>query len=382
MEKAHIYAIKTGDTCHYIGKTIRENQNGEIKKSMLGRLYSNPELRETLVDDKDLQIQSLKLVDLKDWYDEKLLEVVEKYRDSHPLKNAKWMLEGKRGYWHGTGGYWLGKTRDANTLKQLSTSKYKRVVQYDISGNYVKTWESRKAVAIQVLKDYKIINGSAESRIYKVLSKKSVNKRRYAGSYWFGEDELQKAFGAVPKKLNYEAIRAAEKQRRKAIRKKQEILYTTRYTVQRLSENGELVRTYDNTSHCAYELRIPLTMVQRICRGQISNNNYLLRYGKKKRQLANTSYPRYRVVIKKNRKPKKTRVYKDIFSTRTYKSVVLYDKQGTALQTFLNTSVASRELGVTETLIRQICTYGFRKENRHPVLRYGVKRRVYGRRKK
>ena len=257
MEKAHIYAIKTGDTCHYIGKTIRENQDGEIKKSMVGRLYSNPELRQVLLNDEDLQIQSLKLVDLKDWYDEKLLEVVEKYRDSHPLKNADWMLEGKRGYWQDTGGYWLGKTRDANTLKQLSASKHRRVVQYDIGGNYVKTWESRKAVGIQILKDYKVINGSAESRIYKVLTTKTVDKRRYANSYWFGEDELQKVFGAVPKKLNYEAIRAAEKQRRKTQRKKQEILYTTRYTVEQLSENGEL------SEHMITPITAPMNSVYR-----------------------------------------------------------------------------------------------------------------------
>jgi hypothetical protein len=369
-EKAHIYAIRTGDTCHYIGKTIRENHEGEIKKSMLQAVYQKQDLRDIVVNSDKIRIESLKQVDLCDWYDEKLLEVVEKYKDSHPLKNAQWMLDGKRGYWQDTKGFWYGKKRDSNTLQKLSESKHKSVEQYDIRGNYINTWESRKRVGEEVFGDYVIKNGSAESRIYKVLSCKTIDKRLYYDSYWFSTAELLQHFGAVPKALNIEAIRAAEKRRRSEMLSERNLEYITRYTVERLDDSGEVVETYDNIRHCGYELRIPSDYVSRICRGTRTNNNYVLRYGKKKRQHVDVSYPRYKSRIKPEKKIKKS--YKHTITRTTIEHL----KNQEVIATYFGVNEASEVLGLKPQVIRRICTTGYKIKKNLPVLRYGKKLQV------
>jgi hypothetical protein len=45
----------------------------------------------------------------EDWYDKKLKTVVQKHKENHPLLNAQWMLDGKRGRFEGTLGWWYGK---------------------------------------------------------------------------------------------------------------------------------------------------------------------------------------------------------------------------------------------------------------------------------
>jgi hypothetical protein len=39
-------------------------------------------------------------------------------------------------------GYWLGKKRDEKTLKALSESKFKKVIQYNTKGELVKIWSN------------------------------------------------------------------------------------------------------------------------------------------------------------------------------------------------------------------------------------------------
>ena len=83
-KNAIIYGITIGDTIHYIGKTHRVNEKGDIKRSNITHTYRNLKIKKILTK-PDVEIIPIKTVPLKDWYDDKLKEVVEKYQKDHPL---------------------------------------------------------------------------------------------------------------------------------------------------------------------------------------------------------------------------------------------------------------------------------------------------------
>lgn len=210
-KKAVIYGIKIDDDIHYIGKRINAlNKKGNINKSQATYQYNNSKIRDIFTSNPDVNVVPLKVVNEDEWYDEKLQEVLDKHKDKHPLLNAQWMLEGKRGFWE-------GKERDAHTLQRLSESKFKRVVQYDSEGNLVKVWKSGKDAAIHVFKDYVVINGGGDTKLYTVLGATTLKGRCKLNSYWFKEQELIKFFGLLPKKLNLAILYAEECKRRKKI---------------------------------------------------------------------------------------------------------------------------------------------------------------------
>jgi hypothetical protein len=170
--------------------------------------------------------------------------------------------------------------------------------------------------------------------------------------------------------LNIEAIRAAEKRRRSEMLSERNLEYITRYTVERLDDSGEVVETYDNIRHCGYELRIPSDYVSRICRGTRTNNNYVLRYGKKKRQHVDVSYPRYKSRIKPEKKIKKS--YKHTITRTTIEHL----KNQEVIATYFGVNEASEVLGLKPQVIRRICTTGYKIKKNLPVLRYGKKLQV------
>jgi len=202
-------------------------------------------------------------------------------KKDHPFKNAQWMLDGKRSYWEGTGGFWEGKTRDSHTLQRLSESKYKRVLQYDLNGKFVREWESRKEVATEVFGDYKVVKGGGNTKLYHLLSNKNPKKRLKYGSYWFSREEFNK----IPMRICIPIMHYKYKNSLPPPNKTHHSQYTIEYYIK-----GKLKKTFDNAKHAGHVLGISFDFVRQICNGRRSRKKFDLRYGPKKLQLINMDY--------------------------------------------------------------------------------------------
>ena len=297
MEKndALIYGVKSNNKFHYIGKTIKKikNDNGIINNSKINVQYHNLSLRDIFKNYENVSVEPIILVPENKWYSEKLREVIE--HNEHPLVNAKWMLEGKNGYWQ-------GKKRDANTLLMLSQSKYKQFVEYDKNGQLKKIWKSGKEVGIIIFKDYKIVNGSGSTNLYQITSKPSIRKRFIHNSYWFKLDELIIHFNGIPEKLNIRSIIKKEKENRRLkrenerkSRKQMGIYNARRYSVERCEiTTGEVISIYKNVNEAAYKLKLTIKTIRRLCTSKkIKPVGFILKYGEKISQPKNISYPKY-----------------------------------------------------------------------------------------
>ncbi len=273
-----IYGVKAQDKFHYIGKLSIPVEANLTNSRIVRQYHTSPELRKVFTG-FETEVVEISKTNSKDWYDQKLIEVVVKYKENNPLLNAQYQLEGKRGYWS-------DKTRDQNTLEQLSISKYKRVCQYDINGCLVKVWNSGKEAAIQVFKDYKVVNGSAESNLYDMIANVKIDKKFAHNSFWFKEEHIIKYFNCVPKKLNLDVIRTKQKEKRSTTaknRKPNDIKFKTKYTVVFKKVFGNTMQ-FDNVESCAKFLGIKENLVKRICNGGVKNPQFNLSYGEKLRQ--------------------------------------------------------------------------------------------------
>jgi len=371
MEKqAVIYGVRSGDTYHYIGKTIQVNHEGKVPNSKVTRQYTNPDVREVFVNN-EIQIDELSMCSQAEWYDEKLQEVVDKHKDEHPLLNAQWMLDGKRGYWEGTTGVWFGKKRDALTLKALSRSKYKRVCQYSVEGVLLEVWDGAKEAGIHVFGDYRIINNSGDSEIYKAISANTLEGHFRHGCYWFRHEDIVKRFRYVPRKLDIAKMLASEDRiKARRIKNRDKPTEVMRYTVLQYNEDGEVINRFENTSHCAYELKIGLSMVQKFCNGTKSNSNYILKYGEKTKQGFKLRYPRYKIRYKPEPKPRPPRT-----ATRTVITVTHYHDD--TIDVYDSTRDAALKLGLKESTVKRICQGKMKLNYRnYPVLRFGRKKKI------
>jgi hypothetical protein len=279
-----IYGLKIDDKYHYIGKySGKLNKEGKINKSDLCVTYHN-KYRNIFALTENVDITTLSVAD-DEWYDEKIKEVVQKYGENNPLQNPQWMLEGKRGYWSDTkgyfngDGYWKGKKRDANTLKQLSESKFKKLVQYDKDGNFVKEWDSIREVAIKVFNDYAVIKGCAKSTLYTILKSGLFKNRFRHGSYWIKSEELMNEFNCIPVRLKIDAIIKSQKKKHVIINKADyTIMEKNIYSVEHTA-NSE-TKTYMNAFEASNKLKLSVKMVRYYCRNKI--NGFC--YGKKMKQ--------------------------------------------------------------------------------------------------
>ena len=272
-----IFGIKTNGKFHYIGKySGGVNSEGRINKSSIGRAYSSDRIREFYVGNPDVEIVNLKKVKPEEWYDEKLLEVVSKYSENHPLVNAQWMLDGKRGYWSDTDGFWKGKTRDKNTLTRLSESKYKKIMEYDEHGEFVRSWDSIKEVATTVFGDYKVKNGSGCSVMYSMLRSSKLETRLRHGRYWFSESELMSEFGLIPKRLKIAAIIASKKARASACRKviDKTKICAKKFTIIIYNEDQTIKKKYNNAFEASEDLKIPHETIRRYCKSKKNGFSY------------------------------------------------------------------------------------------------------------
>jgi len=292
-EKTVIYGISKGDKIYYIGKTNVLDKNNNLRISCLGVPYQNEELRKLVVNNDDIKINELALVEPNNWWDKKLTKVIEKHKDDHPLLNAQWMKDGKRGFWEGTGGYWIGKKRDEHTISRLSESKFKKVIQYDINGYLIKIWNSRKEVGEKVFNDYHVKNGSGCSKIYKILYSTTLKGRLQLGSYWFQYNELYEKYNKIPKKINISKLLAEERKKRSE-KHRENFTHTSRYTVlHHINDNKTVI--YDNVNHAAYILKTTEKTIRGLCNGKIVNENYKIEYGEKKLQPVNQRFPKYKI---------------------------------------------------------------------------------------
>lgn len=175
----------------------------------------------------------------------------------------------KRGY------YWLNKTRDSYTIKRITESKYKKLVQYDINGNHVKTWESILKVSTEVF------NNETKS-LYSILNGKNIKTRLRNNSYWFKEEELLKIYGEIPNKLNIIEIEKKQKQElsNKFLNKKinPKII---KYCVHQYDDNGKKINTYPNVFVAADKLNVHYRTIRRICNDELKKPKFNLKYGKK-----------------------------------------------------------------------------------------------------
>lgn len=254
--------------------------------------------------------------------------------------------------------YWTGKTRDAHTLQRLSESKHTKVAEYDKDGNLVKVWGSIKEVATTVFGDYKVVDGSGSTSLYKILRSSGVRGRFKHGSYWFKETELKRQFNCIPKKINFTFIAETQRKARRAkllkFRKENPITHKLKYSVIYMDNDGNTIDTFDNSQHAGYVLKLTAKTIERYCTGKIKNNVYNLKYGEKKSQPVFIKYPDYtpqKITIPPQ--PSKAKIRQ---RTRTRSTVewyvlnVLYKK-------FNDVFEASEFLGLEPESIRTLCKH-------------------------
>lgn len=263
---AKIYSLKKDNKIIYIGKSLKLKTDLS-NPSGLSYTYRN---KFSDINRRDVEI--LEEVEVDNWYDPKLEHVVQKHKEGAKLRNAQWMLDGKRGYWEGTGGYWEGKKRDANTIKRMTESKYKPVCQYDLDGNLVNVWDSILDVArylgIEVKKNKKgksggtVLNGKLRS--------KGLNTRLINGFYWIKREELNN-YKVVPVKISINQI--IEQQKRDRIsrmlktRKENGIDGSSRSKkVVRVFKNGKKGKVFSSIKIAAKHYKICPTVVGKLCR--------------------------------------------------------------------------------------------------------------------
>lgn len=362
-----IYGVRTGDTYHYIGKTkSKKLNNGNINKSEV-RLYGNQKLRPIAVHNEDVIIEPLLFVDK--WHTKKIEEVVKKHKDNHPLQNAQWLLDGNNGYWS-------GKTRDLHTVSRLSESKFIKVCQYDSQGNLMKIWGSVKEPAQKIFGDYEVIKGSGNSCLYGVLDSIKFDNRFKHNSYWFRSKELYDNFNCIPKKLHIDKLVEYQKQHSKHNRKPSIHINALRYTIVHYNTNGTIKATYKNSEDAAYKLKTTRHIIQRFCRGIYVNNDYILKYGEKIKQLINPVYPKYETILINVNKDKYKEPIKQHIKTKKVRKQYVKTKTTTRIEwhendilkkVFISVKDVANFFNIKENAIRYIC----RKKNDY--LRYGEK---------
>lgn len=290
-----IIGVKKNGKYHYIGKTTRRYK-GDPVKSDLKYQYVNDNIKEIFTSKGNVEIVTLDEVIEDDWYNTKLNEVVEKHAQNHPLRNADWMKEGRRGYWEGL-------ERDDHTIQRLSESKFKRVLQYDGRGQLVKIWESGKEAAVEFFGDYQIIDGSGKTKLYLIIKNSLTKNKYYKGFYWFKEDTITSLYGNIPHKLDIAGMINDDK--RNHYNGFKYMTHARRYTVRQFNSDGDVIKVYKSVKHAAFELKKSVAIINRLCRGFITNDYLILKYGPKMKRPINEVYPDYETTPMPKGKKKK-----------------------------------------------------------------------------
>lgn len=239
-KKAKIYAFKEDGKTIYIGKSLNL-KNDLSNPSTIKYFYVNDKLKR--VANKSIEI--LEEVEVDNWFDPKLNQIVEKYKAGANLRNAKHFLEGRRGFFNKGEGYWVGKKKDAHTINRMTESKFKEVCQYDLNGNLVHVWNSiisaAKYLGFEINKDKRGVTGS--TKLNSILNNKSINSRKYGAFYWIKREDLP--YTTIPIRLSIKDIVKKQK-----IERHKKTIETRRLNGTLKTNNGdkEIVRINSNGS--------------------------------------------------------------------------------------------------------------------------------------
>jgi hypothetical protein len=143
---------------------------------------------------------------------------------------------------------------DVDTIEKLRISKYKSVVQYDLSGNIIQIYDSAKNIAINVFNDFS--NNYKYSRIYRILLNKKL--KLYNNSYWIYEERLLELFNEIPIKLDIESSFFKTIK----FKKRNNRINSTLYTIMQFDNNNNFEKIHDNYYVLINELNIPLSTLK------------------------------------------------------------------------------------------------------------------------
>lgn len=342
---AKIYAYKYDDKVIYVGKTIKTNEEGVIIKPQLHLPYYNPKFKMIVKDYNKVTIEILDEAPIDKWFEPKFQKIVEKHNKGDKLLNAQHLLDGKRGYWEGTGGYWIGKKRDQNTIDRMIESKFKSLLQYDVDGNFVKEWKSIKQAAIEVFNDYELINGSAKSSLYYILGSKNIKKRFRHNSYWIKKSEFKTT--KIPIKISIDKILESQKIDRKyKNRTKKQIeraIQILSKPIYQIDVNGKVIKQFKSAKIAGEQLGICSSAIGLCCRYERgSTSGYRFMFRKIKDREAN--YPnletrlKYEEVRRNRRKGRKDRFSPFKNSVSAYSTI-----DGSKLMSFKTITIAGNQ---------------------------------------
>jgi hypothetical protein len=200
---------------------------------------------------------------IREW--ESLIDLVKKNNYNHSWVHSCLRGKSKRAYNY----MWSFKTLNYPTKiepfvfeikefirKKGINPKSKKVLQYDLDGNFIKGWENIKQAAIS-LKIY-------EQGIHKNLKMDSLHAKNFQWKYW-KEDYPLKIDKVVP--LTIEEIRKKANQNSVKSNNKKVSVY---------KENGEFYKTFDSIKNGAIELGINIKSLGSISDGIKKNK---IRYG-------------------------------------------------------------------------------------------------------
>lgn len=278
MEKPKLFGLKKNGVLVYIGKTTKIKENKPISKVAYGPKYRF--FSEKTRKKSDFEVEIIDETTQKKWFDDKLINIVY-YKRGNKLKNAKHLLDGRRGFLKKGEGYWLGKEKDAHTLKRLSESKHRRVLQFDQNGVLIKRWDSIKEAAIKVFKDYQVVNGSASSELYKILTLRFAS-RTNSKFFWIKEEDFLHYYPRLQKKISIPNLIKRELDslpEKKVSRPKHKWVYS----VEEYNNDGVLKKRHKTTYHAAKHYGVKPNYINKLCKSGRKNGiskNFFV-YGQK-----------------------------------------------------------------------------------------------------
>jgi hypothetical protein len=273
----HIYSVVVNDKKRYFGKTTNATNKNELRPSII---HTNPKLKELINNNSKVEI--VKESD-ENWRNEKIKIINEENKTNKELIHPQWMLDGLKCHpnW---GYYWVGKKKDQHTINQLSKSKYIRICQYSKEGNLIKIWDGIKEAAIEIIKDYSVVNGSGCTILYTTLSNMPWN-RLCKDSYWFKESEIIEYFGVIVNNFDIQYFTNCLRKIRKQKYKKRAIgIHHKRFEILEYYRNNKLKERYSNADDASNKLKLSSGTIRRYCRSKknCKTTNTYFRYSEKK----------------------------------------------------------------------------------------------------
>lgn len=280
--------MKNDGNVIYVGKT----ENGKptkLTKSNVSYGYSNKSKIHNVKYDELEIVQTLD--NNENWFNVKL-NYIQKFKDDNKLLNANYLINNKKVNEKIEGGWWRGKIKDKHTINRLSESKFKEIVSYNEKGENPIIYNSIKQAAIEVFGDYKVINGSACSKLYGLL-RNSIKNRFSNNRYWYYKDEIIEKHGGIINK----------------------IIVPRKMVVYEYNSHKKLMNVYFDFSEVALKHNVSPTGIKLNCLKNVNNLNSKFKtnhFFSHNNYLINNDYPNYIINLTKN----------EVVNIKTNKSLV------------------------------------------------------------